>query len=117
KRPLHFYAYGVGLVSDEALLRTRQYERLKQLSEWGLAVSNELRQANGLKGVEQYYQDILARRDRLKYEIDGVVTKVDELSLQQDLGFVARAPRWAIAWKFPAQEEMTTLIDVDFQVG
>ncbi|RUO65060.1 DNA ligase (NAD+) [Pseudidiomarina planktonica] len=117
QRPLHFYAYGLGFISSENNLPNTQYERLLQLKEWGLAVSQEVRRVSAKEGVHAYYQDILKRRGELKYEIDGVVVKVDYLPFQNDLGFVARAPRWAIAWKFPAQEELTTVTGVDFQVG
>lgn len=119
KRPLHFYAYSVGVVSDEALedFADSHYQRLQQLSDWGLPINNEISVADSVADCERYYDDILARRAQLKYEIDGIVYKVDSVRLQNDLGFVARAPRWAIARKFPAQEQLTTITGVDFQVG
>ncbi|OOF24917.1 DNA ligase (NAD(+)) LigA [Salinivibrio proteolyticus] len=114
-RPLSFYAYAVGIMSTP--FGEGQFQRLQKLKQWGLALSPEVKQVTDLAGVKRYYQDILARRDALPYEIDGVVIKVDSIESQQTLGFVARAPRWAIAYKFPAQEEITTLNDVEFQVG
>jgi DNA ligase (NAD+) len=117
KRPLHFYAYSIGVVSNDASLADSHYQRLQQLRSWGLPISDEVRRVEAASACRQYYQDILTRRQQLRYEIDGVVLKVDSLKLQADLGFVARAPRWAIAWKFPAQEELTQLLGVDFQVG
>lgn len=119
KRPLMFYAYAVGIVDDTQNLLASgcHYQRLQQLKDWGLPVCPEIRLVNGEAAALAYYQDILARRATLAYEIDGVVIKVSNLNQQQALGFVARAPRWAIAFKFPAQEMLTTLLDVDFQVG
>ncbi|KJY81689.1 NAD-dependent DNA ligase LigA [Vibrio galatheae] len=116
KRPLSFYAYSVGVV-EGARLSTSHYERFLELKGWGLPMCPETKRVNSLEEVKQYYLDILQRRDALAYEIDGVVIKVDDIALQEQLGFVARAPRWAIAYKFPAQEEITTLNDVEFQVG
>lgn len=118
-RPLMFYAYAVGSVDDPvALLDGRShYQRLMQLKDWGLPVCPEIRLLSGADAALAYYQDILQRRAKLAYEIDGVVIKVSDLAQQQALGFVARAPRWAIAFKFPAQEMLTTLLDVEFQVG
>ncbi|WP_159655369.1 NAD-dependent DNA ligase LigA [Vibrio atypicus] len=115
-RPLSFYAYSVGVV-EGAELSESHYERFLQLKTWGLPMCPETRRVQNLSEVKAYYQDILTRRDELAYEIDGVVIKVDAIVLQEQLGFVARAPRWAIAYKFPAQEEMTVLNDVEFQVG
>jgi len=115
-RPLSFYAYSVGVV-EGAELSSSHYERFLQLKGWGMPMCPETKQVNTLDEVKAYYQDILTRRDELAYEIDGVVIKVDEIALQERLGFVARAPRWAIAYKFPAQEEITVLNDVEFQVG
>lgn len=119
QRPLMFYAYAVGAVEDaEGLLNGQSHHRrLMQLKDWGLPVCPEIRLVSGGEAALEYYQDILSRRAKLTYEIDGVVIKVDNLAQQQALGFVARAPRWAIAFKFPAQEMLTTLLDVEFQVG
>ncbi|MFB9217472.1 NAD-dependent DNA ligase LigA [Vibrio sinaloensis] len=115
-RPLSFYAYSVGVVQG-ATLSSSHYERFLQLKGWGLPMCPETKRVSDLDEVKAYYQDILQRREALPYEIDGVVIKVDDIALQEQLGFVARAPRWAIAYKFPAQEELTTLNDVEFQVG
>jgi DNA ligase (NAD+) len=118
-RPLMFYAYAVGAVADATqLLNSKSHHaRLQQLKGWGLPVCPEIRHVTGLQAALDYQQSILAKRAALPYEIDGVVLKVDDLAQQQALGFVARAPRWAIAFKFPAQEKTTTLLDVEFQVG
>ncbi len=115
-RPLSFYAYSVGVVEGGELPESH-YQRFVQLKAWGLPMCPETKVVQGLDKVKAYYQDILQRRGELGYEIDGVVIKVDDVELQQQLGFVARAPRWAIAYKFPAQEELTILNDVEFQVG
>ncbi len=115
-RPLSFYAYSVGVV-EGVELSDSHYHRFLQLKSWGLPMCPETKLVNGLQEVKAYYQNILDKRDALAYEIDGVVIKTDEIAIQKQLGFVARAPRWAIAYKFPAQEEVTTLNDVEFQVG
>ncbi len=115
-RPLSFYAYSVGVVQG-AELAASHYERFLQIKSWGLPMCPETKRVDSLDEVKAYYQDILQRRDALPYEIDGVVIKVDDIAIQERLGFVARAPRWAIAYKFPAQEEITTLNEVEFQVG
>lgn len=117
QRPLHFYAYSMGVVSTDCELKDTHYGRLQQLASWGLPISAEVKQVESAEACQDYYTDILQRRGDLRYEIDGVVVKVNAIALQQDLGFVSRAPRWAIAWKFPAQEELTTIRGVDFQVG
>lgn len=119
KRPLMFYAYAVGQLDDPGMLLNNRchYQRLQQLKKWGLPVCPEIRLVEGAEAALAYYQQILAKRSALPYQIDGVVVKVSNLAQQQALGFVARAPRWAIAFKFPAQEMLTTLLDVDFQVG
>ena len=118
KRPLMFYAYSLGVVTPESFdLPQTHSARLEKLAEWGLPLCPEIDTALGGTGCLEYYQRILERRDALPYDIDGVVFKVDSIELQNALGFVARAPRWAIAQKFPAQEEVTTLLDVEFQVG
>jgi DNA ligase (NAD+) len=130
-RPLAFYAYAVGMVASEldatetslqqaqaaGLDAQSHFARLQQLKSWGLPVCPEIRHIHGMAAALAYHQAILARRDALPYEIDGVVIKVDNLQQQQALGFVSRAPRWAIAFKFPAQEKTTQLLDVEFQVG
>ncbi len=115
-RPLAIYCYGVGEV-DEQRLPSSHYAILARLKEWGLRVSPETEEVRGVAGCLAYYRKIGEKRDALPYEIDGVVFKVNSLKQQQALGFVSRAPRWAIAYKFPAQEEMTRLIDIDIQVG
>ncbi|WP_318460430.1 NAD-dependent DNA ligase LigA [Photobacterium leiognathi] len=115
-RPLSFYAYAVGVVEGRELAET-QYERLCQLKAWGLPMCPEIHKVDSIEEVIAYHQSIGEKRQSLGYEIDGVVIKVDDIDTQQQLGFVARAPRWAIAYKFPAQEEMTVLNNVEFQVG
>ncbi len=120
-RPLTFCAYGFGIVEyadgAEAELPPRHTEVLQQFKRWGLPINPEMRCLDGIEAVLDYYQQLAEKRDRLGYEIDGIVYKVNTRALQQQLGFVARAPRWAIARKFPAQEEITRLLAVDFQVG
>lgn len=122
KRNLAFYAYGLGFVGDllsaeQGFLKPSHYQRLCQVKALGLPMCPEVRLLDNQQQVQDFYQDILNKRDALSYEIDGTVLKVDDISLQEKLGFVARAPRWAIAYKFPAQEELTTVEDVEFQVG
>ncbi|SDJ47124.1 DNA ligase, NAD-dependent [Ferrimonas sediminum] len=117
-RPLSFYAYSLGVVENEcAPLPVSHYQQLQTLKGWGLPVSPEIKLVTGQQNVIAYFDDILSRRPQLPYEIDGVVNKVDSIASQKQLGFVARAPRWAIASKFPAQEEITELEEVEFQVG
>jgi DNA ligase (NAD+) len=115
-RPLDMYAYSVG-VTDGGELPARHSEIINLLQGWGIKVCPERRVVMGIKGCLEYYENIGERREGLSYEIDGVVYKVDSLELQQELGFVSRAPRWAIAHKFPAQEELTKVEGVEFQVG
>jgi len=124
KRNLAFYAYGVGFVEQatsitlgEEWLENSHYQRLCQLKTLGIPMCPEVKLLADSSEVDGFYQHILQVRDNLSYEIDGTVFKVDDIALQQRLGFVARAPRWATAYKFPAQEETTQLLDVDFQVG
>ncbi|MGO2012257.1 NAD-dependent DNA ligase LigA [Pseudoalteromonas sp.] len=116
KRPLMFYAYSIGVVTDGEL-PSEHYQQLAKLTDWGLPLCPETKLVEGQQAALDYYQDILTRRSELKYEIDGVVIKINNKKHQERLGFVARAPRWAIAYKFPAQEEITQLLDVEFQVG
>ena len=115
-RPLELFAYAVGVV-EGITLPARHSEILQQLRDWGLRVCPEARVVQGVEGCLEYYRSIGARRARLPYQIDGVVYKVDDLDAQRDLGFVSRAPRWAIAHKFPADEALTVLREVEFQVG
>jgi len=116
-RPLEIFFYGLGAVSSDWPLPERQGEMLEQLRGWGLRVSPDRAVVHGVEGCLQYYRVMGQKRDRLDYEIDGVVYKVDRLDWQRALGFVSRAPRWAIAHKFPAREETTVVRDVEFQVG
>jgi DNA ligase (NAD+) len=116
QRPLDMYVYSVGLI-EGGELPDRHSEIISRLREWGLKTCPESRVVKGVEGCLSYYEDIGKKRDTLSYDIDGVVYKVDSIEMQRELGFVARAPRWAIAHKFPAQEELTTVEDVEFQVG
>jgi DNA ligase (NAD+) len=115
-RPLTMYCYGVGVMEGAKPAKTHS-ATLEQLRGWGLRVSDEPAVVKGVKGCKTYYEQLLARRDKLDYEIDGIVYKVNRHDQQQTLGFVSRAPRWAIAHKFPAQEEMTKMLAIDIQVG
>ena len=116
ERPLDMYVYSVGLV-EGGNLPDRHSEIIEQLQAWGLKTCPERGVVRGVDGCLAYYEAIGKKRDSLGYDIDGVVYKVDSLAMQRELGFVARAPRWAVAHKFPAQEELTTVVDVEFQVG
>jgi DNA ligase (NAD+) len=115
-RPLAMFAYGIGLVSGGSL-PSRHSEILARLRAWGLPVAPEAEVVSGAAGCLAYHQKMLAKRGRLPYDTDGVVYKVDDLELQARLGTVARAPRWAVAHKFPAEEQLTTVEAVEFQVG
>ncbi len=115
-RPFDVFFYSVGEIKGWKL-PARHSEALEQLREWGLKISPLLRTVKGAAGCLQYYRDIGAKRATLPYEIDGVVYKVNRFVQQRELGFVARAPRWAIAHKFPAHEENTVVRGVEFQVG
>lgn len=115
-RPLQMCCYSVGLY-EGGELPGRHSDVLDRLHAWGLRINPESRVVQGIDACESYYAGLAARRASLPYDIDGIVYKVNDLGLQQRLGFVSRAPRWAIARKFPAQEEMTTLLAVEFQVG
>ena len=116
RRPLEMCCYSVGQVKGGELPGSHD-EVLECLLKWGLRTNSESAVVKGVAACEDYYQSLAARRDQLPYDIDGIVFKVNDLALQERLGFVSRAPRWAIARKFPAQEEMTRLLDVEFQVG
>ncbi|MBS9434631.1 NAD-dependent DNA ligase LigA [Photorhabdus hainanensis] len=116
KRPLAFFCYGVGVL-EGGELPASHYERLIQFKKWGLPVSDKVKVCTDSQQVIDFYHDIVNQRSALGFDIDGVVVKVNSLELQETLGFVARAPRWATAFKFPAQEQMTIVRDVEFQVG
>ncbi len=115
-RPLRFLCYGFGELEPESIAVTHS-ESIKQFRKWGLPVSPEMEVVKGVAGCFKYFHSIGQRRNDLEYDIDGVVFKIDDLKLQIVLGFVSRAPRWAIAYKFPAQEEMTRVESIEFQVG
>lgn len=115
-RPLSIYCYSFG-VTEGMLLKNSHYEQLQQIKALGLPVSSLVEKTIGMAGVQTYYERVLDQRSNLPYDIDGVVIKVNDMDKQLALGFVARAPRWAIAFKLPAQEEMSQILSVDFQVG
>lgn len=114
-RPLAIYCYALGKVSEP--IAATHAESILKLKEWGFRISPEMKIVSGVEACQAYYNDLSNRRENLAYEIDGVVYKVNQFNLQEDLGFVSRAPRWAIAYKFPAAEEVTTIEEVEFQVG
>lgn len=116
QRPLSFYCYGTG-VCEGGELAAGHFQRLEQLKSWGLPVNTYVKLCNTAQQVIDFYQNISQQRGQLGFDIDGVVIKVNAVEQQQSLGFVARAPRWAIAFKFPAQEQLTQVRDVEFQVG
>lgn len=116
KRPLAFFAYYVGECEGYDLPRD-QYHRLLALKELGFPVNSNIKCVKGLNGLKTFYEDILSRRETLNYDIDGVVLKINSLDTQEEMGFTAKNPRWAIAYKFPPEEMMTKLLDVEFQVG
>lgn len=115
-RPLQMCCYGVG-VMEGGELPERHSAILDQLRQWGLRVSDERAVVSGVAGCLDYFTKLAAKRAALPYEVDGVVYKVDDLAQQRQLGFVSRAPRWAVAHKFPAEEAMTTVLGIDVQVG
>lgn len=115
-RPLEMCCYNVGLV-EGGTLPDNHHDVLRQLHEWGFRINDQMAVVQGIEQCIAYYQQLGESRNQLHYEIDGIVFKVNSLALQKKLGFVSRAPRWAIAYKFPAQEEMTRLLEVEFQVG
>ena len=116
ERPLDIYVYSVGQV-DGGEIPSRHSDILDQLQEWGLKTCPDRKVVEGVAGCLAYYEEIGGKREALPYEIDGVVYKVDEIALQRELGFVSRAPRWAVAHKYPAQEELTVVCGIEFQVG
>jgi DNA ligase (NAD+) len=120
QRPLSFFAYGLGEVTPEQAggpAFGTHYELLQALKIWGFPVSALVGIAQGATELMAYYESIARQRDALPFDIDGVVYKVNSLALQRRMGFVTREPRWAVAHKFPAQEQFTTVLDIDVQVG
>ncbi len=120
ERPLSFFAYGLGDITptkDGAPQWLSHYDMLMQLKAWGFPVAEQTACVQGAFGLVAFHQRIASERDALPYDIDGVVYKVNDLALQARLGFVTREPRWAVAHKYPAQEEMTTVLAIDVQVG
>ncbi len=118
ERPLQMCAYSVGWVErEDDPLPDEHTELLYALNRWGFLINREMAAVEGIEACLDYYQSLAGKRSQLAYDIDGIVFKVNSRELQQQLGFVSRAPRWAIAHKFPAQEEMTRLLEVEFQVG
>ena len=116
KRPLAFNAYSIGIAEGINLPNTH-YARLQWLKSVGIPINPEIRLCNGAEEVLAFYRDMQNKRALLGYDIDGTVLKINDIELQNELGFISKAPRWAIAYKFPAQEELTVLNDVEFQVG
>lgn len=116
KRPLTFFCYGFGLL-EGGEMPASHWQRLQQFKAWGLPVSDRIRLVHTADEALAFYRQVEQDRPSLGFDIDGVVIKVDSQALQEQLGFVARAPRWAVAFKFPAQEQMTVVRDVEFQVG
>lgn len=117
QRPLMLNAYNIGVYESDDELPTTHFDRLQWLKTLGIPVNAEITLATGSQALTAFYQKIQAKRSSLGYDIDGTVLKVNKIVLQEQLGFISKAPRWAIAYKFPAQEEMTILNDVEFQVG
>ncbi|MES2582552.1 MAG: NAD-dependent DNA ligase LigA [Pseudomonadota bacterium] len=120
QRPLSFFAYGLGEVTSAEQGGPSfgtHYDMLQTLKHWGFPVAALVATANGAPELIAYHQRIGQTRDQLPFDIDGVVYKVNGLALQQRLGFVSREPRWAVAHKYPAQEQMTTVLGIDIQVG
>ena len=115
-RPLIFFAYGIGN-SEGKILPATHSETLLLLQEWGLPLNQHRQVVKNVQGCLDYYQSILAQRHHLPFEVDGVVYKVNSFHQQEQLGFISRSPRWAIAHKFPAQEVLTQVLAIDVQVG
>ena len=115
-RPLEMCSYSVGLVEGDGL-PSRHSDILAALHGWGLLINAESAVVNSIQGCADYYAQLALKRDGLPYDIDGIVFKINRIDYQKELGFVSKAPRWAVAHKFPAQEELTVLLDVEFQVG
>ena len=117
QRQLSFYVYGWGEISDDWPLPERYSDVIEQFKVWGLPTNSDAAVVEGVSGMEAYYETLLKKRPDLPYEIDGIVYKVNHIPSHQRLGFTAKAPRWAIARKFPAEEVWTELLDIEIQVG
>lgn len=115
QRPLRFFAYAWGALSERP--KDSQYEMGQLFKKWGLPINTDMKRVSTVKDLLAFYQDIERRRSELGYDIDGVVYKVDDLNLQERLGFVSRSPRWATAHKFAAEQAITKINDIDIQVG
>lgn len=116
-RHLQIFCYVVARISPDGNLPNKHSAILGLIKEWGFRVNDEIKILKNIAGCLEYFQIMEKKRQKLPYEIDGVVYKVNDISIQQKLGMVSRAPRWALAHKFPAQEEITQVIDIEFQVG
>ena len=115
-RPLSMDCYGIGRI-EGGRMPARHSEILNALKAWGLRINEHVQTLEGTEACLHYYQHLGRIRDELAYEIDGTVFKLDAIELQEQMGYVARAPRWAVAWKFPAQEELTVVNAIEVQVG
>ncbi|GMV44378.1 MAG: DNA ligase [Myxococcales bacterium] len=114
-RPVAFFAYGTGTV--DGVRFARQSEVLERARHWGFRVSDLVERCEGIEAVIAYWRSIQERRDALPFEVDGVVVKVDDVALQDELGYVSRSPRWAVACKFPPRQEVTRVLGIDVSVG
>ena len=117
KRPLKLYCYGIGYFSNDFEYPVTQFELMSYLKEIGFTIANQTFLAKSFADVEGYHQMMAHQRSDLDYDIDGLVFKVDNIKLQDAIGYVARAPKWAIAYKFPAEEVESEVLNIEFQVG
>lgn len=117
ERRLSFFPYAIAFISADTALSSSHYERLQLLKEWGFKLNRDSERVMGIEACLKYYEELLKRRSALTYDTDGVVIKVDDITLQTQLGTATRAPRWAVAYKFPAEEAITELLDIEWQVG
>ena len=117
QRPLSFFAYGLGQISDDFAAFATHFELLMALKAWGFPVAEQTSCVQGAAGLVDFHQRMGQARDQLPFDIDGVVYKVNRLDWQRQLGFVTREPRWAVAHKYPAQEQLTTVQAIEVQVG
>ena len=115
RRPLQFYAYGIGRISGER--PAGHYQMMARIAKLGFRVSDHLRLFDDTEAIQRYHNEILGKRNEIEYDIDGTVIKVNDFALQELLGEISRSPRWAVAWKFPAQQETSRVEDITVQVG